>query len=709
MESAAPEQEKQPGEAPAAAETPGAEGAGAAPAAAVDEAAAREARIAAALARCEAPIKPEFLVAPAAPSAPNKRKQPEPDEEQAAAGDAANAAPAAAAADGADGAAAAAAAPEGGSEGAADGKGKGKGKGKKGKDDKRKRTGGQNKASDRVANTMAMKQVRESQVCQRFAYLNCCDNSSANGSQKAACKNSHDVEAALAAKLPNISEECPVLARLGVCPAGINCRFGGHIVNGKNVDRDGVELTPDSPWAKKVPGIGNPPGELNVFSYEDILTLRRKTHDFTPSEEVVKSWNRYRTNNCVGEPDAPIGSVVMADRRPLDLRGKTVLAPLTTVGNLPFRRLCVKLGCEVTVGEMAMARSILEGSPGELALLRRHESEKCYGIQVAGGDIEEMTKVAQFVEDRVDCDFVDINCGCPLDDVHKRGAGSRLMSSERKLEGIVRCMSSVLKTKHLTLKCRTAHFEDKKADDFADFQGRTAHKLMPQITDWGVSALTLHGRTARQRYTKLADWDYINVCSQRMNVHEAARPRTTPLIACGDVLTWEEAEEHRQKHGVDSIMVGRGALIKPWLFTEINERRHWDISASERFDLMRDFVHFGLDHWGSDGRGVETTRRFLLEWLSFSCRYIPVGVLEQMPMRINWRPRPYVGRSDLETRLGSQNSADWVSITEMLLGKVPQGFTFVPKHKSSAVEKTATGTINGEASNGGLDVSGASG
>merc|ERR1719215_2412432 len=123
---------------------------------------------------------------------------------------------------------------------------------------------------------------------------------------------------------------------------------------------------------------------------------------------------------------------------------------------------------------------------------------------------------------------------------------------------------------------------------------------------------------------------------------------------------------------------------------------------------MRDFAHYGLDHWGSDGRGVETTRRFLLEWLSFSCRYIPVGLLEQMPMRINWRPRPYVGRSDLQTRLGSQNSADWVAITEMLLGKVPQGFTFVPKHKSSAVEKSATGAGGGE-NNGGLDVSGASG
>jgi len=348
------------------------------------------------------------------------------------------------------------------------------------------------------------------------------------------------------------------------------------------------------------------------------------------------------------------------------------------VGNLPFRRLCVKLGCDVTVGEMALSGSILEGAPSELSLLRRHESEKCFGIQLAGGDVENMARVAQFVDEQVDCDFVDINCGCPLDELHKRGAGSRLMARTKAMEGIVRCMSTVLKSKPLTLKMRTADHEDLKK--YPEFGGRYAHKLLPQLEQWGVSAITLHGRTARQRYTKLADWNYVNECSK------GRTDTSIPFVACGDVLSWEEADEHLADHGVDAIMVGRGALMKPWLFTEMKEKRHWDISANERFDMIRDFTNYGLEHWGADARGVETTRRFLLEWLSFTCRYVPIGLLEQMPPKINWRPRPYIGRSDLETKLGSTSANDWVEITEMLLGKVPEGFSFVPKHKSNAYE-----------------------
>ncbi|KAH3719598.1 hypothetical protein DPMN_062449, partial [Dreissena polymorpha] len=80
--------------------------------------------------------------------------------------------------------------------------------------------------------------------------------------------------------------------------------------------------------------------------------------------------------------------------------------------------------------------------------------------------------------------------------------------------------------------------------------------------------------------------------------------------------------------------------------------RHWDIRSTERLDMLRDYVNYGLDHWGSDHQGVENTRKFLLEWLSFLHRYIP----------INERPPYYQGRDDLETLMASPNCGDWIKI-----------------------------------------------
>ena len=155
---------------------------------------------------------------------------------------------------------------------------------------------------------------------------------------------------------------------------------------------------------------------------------------------------------------------------------------------------------------------------------------------------------------------------------------------------------------------------------------------------------------------------------------------------------------HHLADGIlDGIMIGRGALIKPWICTEIKENRNykptdslkgvWDISAGERLEIVRKYVHYGLEHWGSDARGVDQTRRFLLEWLSFLWRYVPVGLLDR-PQAMNQRPCCYVGRSDLETLWGSRKVDDWIRISEMFLGPVPEGFTFVPKHRSYAYVET---------------------
>uniref|UniRef100_A0A2I2ZI92 tRNA-dihydrouridine(47) synthase [NAD(P)(+)] n=1 Tax=Gorilla gorilla gorilla TaxID=9595 RepID=A0A2I2ZI92_GORGO len=311
----------------------------------------------------------------------------------------------------------------------------------------------------------------------------------------------------------------------------------------------------------------------------------------------------------------------------LDIRGKLYLAPLTTCGNLPFRRICKRFGADVTCGEMAVCTNLLQGQMSEWALLKRHQCEDIFGVQLEGAFPDTMTKCAELLSRTVEVDFVDINVGCPIDLVYKKGGGCALMNRSTKFQQIVRGMNQ------------------------------------------------LHGRSREQRYTKLADWQYIEECVQ------AASPM--PLFGNGDILSFEDANRAMQT-GVAGIMIARGALLKPWLFTEIKEQRHWDISSSERLDILRGFTNYGLEHWGSDTQGVEKTRRFLLEWLSFLCRYVPVGLLERLPQRINERPPYYLGRDYLETLMASQRAADWIRISEMLLGPVPPNFAFLPKHKANA-------------------------
>lgn len=161
---------------------------------------------------------------------------------------------------------------------------------------------------------------------------------------------------------------------------------------------------------------------------------------------------------------------------------------------------------------------------------------------------------------------------------------------------------------------------------------------------------------------------------------------TMPLYGNGDIMSFNDYAECKKASGVDGVMIGRGALIKPWIFDEIKNQKDIDISANERFDMLKRFVDYGLEHWGSDSQGVNTTRRFLCEWQSFLYRYIPVGLLERPPQRMNERAPPFNGRNDLETLMASPLASDWVKLSELLLGPAPNDFKFVPKHKANSFE-----------------------
>lgn len=400
-----------------------------------------------------------------------------------------------------------------------------------------------------------------------------------------------------------------------------------------------------------------------------------------------------------------VARVRPAEKRRLDWAGKLYLAPLTTTGNLPFRRVCAGFGSDIHCGEMGLAQSYLTGAASEWSLVRRWEGERTFGVQLAGGKPELLIPTAEVLARELGSsglDFVDVNCGCPIDLVFNSGAGSALLDHTTKLSKIMRGMNAVLGEIPLTIKLRTGTTGK-----------NTTHKLFPRLqTEFGVSAATLHGRSRKQRYAKSADWNYIRTCADALRENIRAHNEDPahadeedlhpiPIFGNGDVYSWQDYYENLENAKVDGEMVARGALIKPWIFTEIKERRDWDISSRERLDIVRQvsllplhrlvflscsvltlpFFHtqyatYGLSHWGSDTQGVNTTRRFLCEALSFTHRYVPLGILEHLPARLNDRPPPYKGRDELETLLASTDSNDWVRISEMFLGKAPEGWQF---------------------------------
>ncbi|BBH09298.1 FMN-linked oxidoreductases superfamily protein, partial [Prunus dulcis] len=320
------------------------------------------------------------------------------------------------------------------------------------------------------------------------------------------------------------------------------------------------------------------------------------------------------------------------EKKLIDFREKMYLAPLTTVGNLPFRRVCKGLGADITCGEMAMCTNLLQGQASEWALLRRHSSEDLFGVQICGAYPDTVARTVELVNQECTVDFIDINMGCPIDIVVNKGAGSALLTKPMRMKGIVQAASGTVDCP-ITIKVRTAYFEGKNRID----------SLIADMGKWGASAVTIHGRSRQQRYSKLADWEYVYQCARKA-------PDALPVLGNGDIFSYLDWNKHQAEcPELSTCMIARGALVKTL-----------DISSGDRLNILKDYVRLGLEHWGSDTKGVETTRRFLLEWLSYTCRYVPVGLLE-------------------------------VRISEMLLGKVPDGFTFAPKHKSNSYDRAENG------------------
>lgn len=272
-------------------------------------------------------------------------------------------------------------------------------------------------------------------------------------------------------------------------------------------------------------------------------------------------------------------------------------------GNLPFRRLCVELGAEITVGEMAVVRHLLRGRPSELALLRSHPDEPFFGPQLADRKPESLAEGARLAESR-GARFVDLNCGCPIHAIAGKGLGASLLRRPARLGRLVEAMARSVGVP-VTVKLRTGWNESQQ----------NVSENARACEEAGAAAIAIHGRTREQRYGQAADWELIG---------RVAAERGVPVVGNGDILTHYEARERGRRSGVTSLMLARGALIKPWLFREIREGRSWEPDAGERVGVLWRFVELLLEHFRDDEKGRQRARRFLVWHLDFFSRYRPL-------------------------------------------------------------------------------------
>jgi len=214
---------------------------------------------------------------------------------------------------------------------------------------------------------------------------------------------------------------------------------------------------------------------MNVLSKETQVKLRKNKYPF-----VCK--RHFEVQKGGGPPTIQTSTpaVIPSKRKLIDFRNKVYIAPLTTVGNLPFRRIMKHYGADITCGEMALADQLLGGKPSEWALLKRHPSEDVFGVQIAAGHADQYTRVAEVLanEPSMDIDFVDLNLGCPIDMVCQKGAGASLMLREKKLKASLEGMLKVLPCP-ITIKMRTGWKEDQPI----------AHEFQPKIQSWQIDGV----------------------------------------------------------------------------------------------------------------------------------------------------------------------------------------------------------------------------
>lgn len=272
------------------------------------------------------------------------------------------------------------------------------------------------------------------------------------------------------------------------------------------------------------------------------------------------------------------------------------LAPMEDVTDEAFRLLCKRYGADMVYTEFVSSDALIRDVNSTLRKLNIYEQERPVAIQIYGNEVEPMVEAAKRVE-AARPDILDINFGCPVKKVARKGCGAGMLQNIPKLLEITRAVVDAVKIP-VTVKTRLGWDENSKC----------IVELAEALQDCGIQALTVHGRTRSQMYTGDADWTLIGKIKENPRMH-------IPIIGNGDIKTPERAKECFDLYGVDAIMIGRASFGQPWIFRDVKHylltgEQAEPFSFKECMDIVRGQVRDSVE-WLGERPGILHVRRHL--------------------------------------------------------------------------------------------------
>lgn len=278
-----------------------------------------------------------------------------------------------------------------------------------------------------------------------------------------------------------------------------------------------------------------------------------------------------------------------------ELLGKCILAPLAGISDSTYRQICRSMGAALVCTEMVSAEGLVRKDQKTRDYASFAPNERPIAIQLFGSDPAVMADAALLIEHDFHPDFIDLNFGCPVPKVVKRGAGAALAKDLTRAEAIVRAVCNAVTTPVL-VKIRSG-WDSASINDVA---------MATNIEAAGATAVTLHARTQTQYFTGKADWTRIAA------VKEAV---TIPVIGNGDIFSADDATRMLNETGCDLVMVGRACQGNPWIFQQIDAQLSGKPlpaapTPAERLRICREHLHMLVAEKGEE-RGIRECRKHI--------------------------------------------------------------------------------------------------